>query len=202
MIKEAEKYGPTLVLTYSFEESRLIQQELKQIGVYATVQAKGLKLMECLPEFINNESQILVTPSAWDGLNLRTQDNEQLVKNIIITRIPNQPKNILEEYVAREHMISRNLPQHIADNLLWMKHRNHAIRTLKQGLGRGVRSPSDKVTVWIADPRMPRANSPKAKPLINAIPVRFLENYAKAKIFEVTGELVTPWQHQDMDIVL
>ena len=202
MIREAEKFGSTLVLTYSFEESRLIQEELRQLGVYATVQVKGKKLMECLPEFLNRESKILITPSGWDGLNLRTQDNEQLIENIVITRIPNQPKNILEEYVAKEYMLNRNIPMHIAENILWMKHRNYTVRTLKQGLGRGVRSPKDRVTVWIADPRMPRANSPKAKPLINAIPVRFLDNYAKAQIFDATGDLVTPWEHQDMDIVL
>lgn len=202
MIEVAAKSGPTLVLTYSFEESRLIEDELIEIGVGAIVQSKGKRLMECLPDFLNGANNILVTPSGWDGLNLRTLDDEQLVQNVVITRIPNQPKNILEEYVAREYMLGRNMPPHIVDNLLWMKHKNHSIRTLKQGLGRGVRSPSDKVTLWIADPRMPRANSPKAKPLINAIPERFMGNYAKARICEINGELATPFEHQEIDIVL
>lgn len=186
MIQQAAKMGPTLVLTYSFEESRLFKELL---GGQCIVQESGTRLMECLPEFLNGKSNILVTPSGWDGLNIRTVDNKQFLRNVVITRIPNPPKNELEEYVAKEYMLSKNMPHHIVDNILFLKQNNYCVRVLKQGLGRGIRAPEDKIVVWIADPRMPYAKSPKAKPLINAIPLRFLNNYAQASIFTASGEV-------------
>lgn len=189
MIREASKTGPTLVLTYSFEESRLIREQLIGMGVRCITQDAGTRLMECLPEFLNAECNVLITPSGWDGLNIRTMDNRQLLQNVIITRIPNPPKNELEEYVAREYMLSKNMPPHVVDNILWLKQNNYCVRVLKQGIGRGVRSPEDRVVIWFADPRMPYYNSPKAKPLINAIPFRFLSNYAQAVIFNSNGEI-------------
>lgn len=201
MIKEAAKTGPTLVLTYSFEESRLVKEQLESINVSAITQESGTRLLECLPEFIAGHSDVLITPSGWDGLNIRTSNNSQYLQNIVITRIPNPPKNELEEYVAREYMISKNIPPHIIDNILWLKQNNYCVRVLKQGLGRGVRAPEDSVIIWFADPRMPYFNSPKSKPLINAIPVRFLNNYAKAGIFSSEGELEV-FMEDDISVVL
>lgn len=189
MIREASKTGPTLVLTYSFEETRLMKEQLAGLGVKCTAQEAGTRLMECLPEFLNGDSNILITPSGWDGLNIRTQDNRQLLQHVLITRIPNAPKNELEEYVAKEYMLSKNMPPHIVDNILWLKQNNYCVRVLKQGIGRGVRSPEDSIVIWIADPRMPYFNSPKAKPLINAIPVRFLNNYAQAAVFSANDDM-------------
>lgn len=189
MIREASKTGPTLVLTYSFEETRLMKEQLAGLGVKCTAQEAGTRLMECLPEFLNGDSNILITPSGWDGLNIRTQDNRQLLQHVLITRIPNPPKNELEEYVAKEYMLSKNMPPHIVDNILWLKQNNYCVRVLKQGIGRGVRSPEDSIVIWIADPRMPYFNSPKAKPLINAIPVRFLNNYAQAAVFSADDDM-------------
>lgn len=189
MIREASKTGPTLVLTYSFEETRLLKEQLAGLGVKCTAQEAGTRLMECLPEFLNGDSNILITPSGWDGLNIRTQDNRQLLQHVLITRIPNAPKNELEEYVAKEYMLSKNMPPHIVDNILWLKQNNYCVRVLKQGIGRGVRSPEDSIVIWIADPRMPYFNSPKAKPLINAIPVRFLNNYAQAAVFSADDDM-------------
>ena len=189
MIREASKTGPTLVLTYSFEETRLLKEQLAGLGVKCTAQEAGTRLMECLPEFLNGDSNILITPSGWDGLNIRTQDNRQLLQHVLITRIPNAPKNELEEYVAKEYMLSKNMPPHIVDNILWLKQNNYCVRVLKQGIGRGVRSPEDSIIIWIADPRMPYFNSPKAKPLINAIPVRFLNNYAQAAVFSANDDM-------------
>lgn len=189
MIREASKTGPTLVLTYSFEETRLIKEQLVGMGVKYIAQDAGTRLMECLPEFINGDCNILLTPSGWDGLNLRTLDNRQLLQHVVITRIPNAPKNELEEYVAKEYMLSKNMPPHIVDNILWLKQNNYCVRVLKQGIGRGVRSPDDSIMVWFADPRMPYYNSPKAKPLINAIPHRFMDNYAQAAIFTSNGDM-------------
>ncbi|MDA1587756.1 hypothetical protein PDK27_28845, partial [Bacillus cereus group sp. TH230-1LC] len=121
MIREASKTGPTLVLTYSFEETRLLKEQLAGLGVKCTAQEAGTRLMECLPEFLSGDSSILITPSGWDGLNIRTQDNRQLLQHVLITRIPNAPKNELEEYVAKEYMLSKNMPPHIVDNILWLK---------------------------------------------------------------------------------
>ena len=203
MIKEASKTGATLVLTYSFEESRLLNDRLHDLGVQPITQMRGQKLLECLPSFLNGESPILITPSGWDGLNIRTHDDLQLLSNIVITRIPNSPKNELEDFVAKEYMLSKNMPLHVVENILWKRHIGFCIRTLRQGLGRGLRSPNDSVFVWFADPRMPLYHSPKAKPLINAIPVRFLPEYEQAVIYNYGGQFSpsTP-NYSEIDIVL
>jgi hypothetical protein len=51
----------------------------------------------------------------------------------VITRLPNAPKNELEDFVAREYMLNKNMPQHVVDNIIWLKHINFCIRVLKQG---------------------------------------------------------------------
>lgn len=203
MLVEASKTGPTLALTYSFEESRLLSECLRNMGVSAVTQEKGIKLLEILPTFLNGEASILITPSGWDGLNIRTEQNTQFLKNVIITRLPNAPKNELEDFVAREYMLNKNMPQHVVDNIIWLKHINFCIRVLKQGLGRGIRSPYDSIYIWFADPRMPYFNSPKARPLINAIPARFMDNYARGTIFEIDGTFdVNTNADNYLDIVL
>lgn len=189
MIAQAAKNGKTLVLTYSFEESGLLAEKLSQLGVSAVTQRKGQKLLECLPEFTNGQSSVLISPAGWDGVNIRTSDDRQLLSNVVITRIPNPPKNELENHVAKEYMLSKNIPIHIVENILWLKQTYYCIRMLKQGIGRGIRSPHDRIFMWFADPRMPRHDSPKAKPMIYSIPERFLSNYAKASVFELDGSI-------------
>jgi ATP-dependent DNA helicase DinG len=202
MILEAQKTGPTLVLTYSFEETKMLQDRLSLLkpDLSLVVHEKGKKLLECVPVFLQANQGVLMTPAGWDGLNLRSVTKTQYIQNLVITRIPNPPKNDLQDYVAKEYMLAKDMPLHIVENILWLKYINFCFRVMRQGLGRGIRSPQDRILVWIADPRMPTYDSPKARPMIYTIPERFLANYAKAMIFEFNGSLSTG--KDELEIVL
>lgn len=81
-----------------------------------------------------------------------------------------------------------------------------ARRRFVQGLGRGIRQRSDRVEVWIADPRFPYPESfssaldevlmvrrPRVfKSFAGCIPERFEDSFNAARIFLTDGSLHSP----------
>ena len=86
-----------------------------------------------------------------------------------------------------------------AAGILFARNRADTMRKLNQGLGRGIRTETDQVTVWIADPRFPLPAAVVMDPrrmltqgpasrnidLTNIIPPRFVDAYEAAKIVSV-----------------
>ena len=93
------------------------------------------------------------------------------------------------------------------EGLEYLKSRAEAIRKLKQGIGRGIRSKSDSCVLWILDPRFPISKELEAvglavqgpamqhQALVTAIPLRFRSGlrdvYRKAEIFRVSAQEAT-----------
>lgn len=184
MIEKArETDEPVLVLTVSHSESKLIASMLKH-GDKVSLHEKGHSIKEYTANFIQGTTNVLITSAGWEGLNLRTLDNEQLIKNIVITRIPFMPPNALFEYALE--VISKTHPDVAAfkKNIEWVDAIQEVVAKLKQGFGRGTRHPDDSVLIWIADSRMPHTRTDRNSVLLNAIPSRFLSNYLDAEVFE------------------
>ncbi len=184
MIKAAHMKGePLLVLTVSHSESKLIASKLNDLD-QVSVHEKGHSIKQYTADFIHGRTKILITSAGWEGLNLRTVNKTQLIKNVLITRIPFTPPNVLFEYALQ--VVAKTNPNIAASkkNIEWVDAIQGVVAKLKQGFGRGTRSPNDAVVIWIADSRMPHKKSDTNSVLLSAIPARFLNNYLNAEIFE------------------
>lgn len=181
--KAMEEDESVLVLTVSHSESKLIAAQLKN-SAKVSLHEKGHNIKEYIGDFIQGKTKVLITSSGWEGLNLRTEDKKQLIQHVVISRIPFAPPNTLFEYALE--VLSKSHPDLAIykKNIEWVDAIQEVVAKLKQGFGRGTRSPDDIVTIWIADSRMPHSRSDRNSVLLNAVPNRFLNNYLNAEIFE------------------
>ncbi|MPS92858.1 helicase C-terminal domain-containing protein [Comamonas sp.] len=186
MIEAAyDEGGAVLCLTTSHHESKVISDHLSHLSSLISVHKRNTALNEYLTDFISGKVKILITSAGWEGLDVRQADGSQLIKHVVISRIPFSPPDDLLEYFYNEYVkFKMKDGKYQAQGISWLNQVNNVVPKLKQGLGRGVRGPNDKVKIWIADPRMPHSNSERANStLMYAIPKRFLINYSKASIF-------------------
>lgn len=189
MIKKAKESGENiLVLTNSHYESKILAKAIEELK--PLVHQQGHPLKEYVSDF-KQPNQILITCAGWEGLNLRGHNGEQLIHHVLISRIPYSPPNPIIEFAIKNHYKSKNQSDSTLMGIQWFLSVQDVISKLKQGFGRGTRSPNDLVTIWIADSRMPHSRNEKGNlVLLNAIPSRFMGNYLNAEIFlEMKKEL-------------
>lgn len=211
-----------LVLTPSFKDAGLIGDYLLDDGVAEVlVHRQGVKLRQMIEEFIAAGRGVLVTPAAWEGVNIHG------LTDVVIARIPMAPPNSLHSIVRHRVLTAKGFPEERAKGIILNHNRNEAIRKTHQGLARGIRQADQHVKLWIADPRFPlpasrtrnvfagyhqygNATPPRAdaggcgfykpgwffKEMVNAIPVRFREGavnpWGQAKIFNNPRKDVQP----------
>lgn len=197
--------GRTLVLTTSYADTEALAELLGDAaGLF--VHKKGKPLNAYLNDFKETENAILITPGAWEGL-----DMPGLIKNLVITRMPFPRPNSIENQLR---VLAGTHPEakYNVNDAIRMESQSQTVRRLKQGIGRGIRSKDDSVVVWIADPRFPRVVGDKsAVPrlgllaslgnkantrakqvsiLAKAVPDRFKPDHAQALIFKESGVIV------------
>lgn len=193
MIRQAVDSGITLVLTQSFQEAVLLGNRLGNIAgiMVHTPDQKGSEVVNAFTTSASKgECRALITPSTWQGVSFRHDNGGQLLTNLVITRVPYKP--VSDEYVqlSTERLMARNKTAQQAATILRMKSLQDAVIKLKQGLGRGIRSPDDVIKVWFCDPRITMADSGRKIGLINAIPKRFIGEFFKADLFEPNKQQV------------
>lgn len=126
----------TLVLVPSYEDVR-------QLGIILGWRSDFIfhdqttLLSSVLDMFKAKHDAVLVTPAAWEGVDL-----PGMIQHLVIGRIPFEPPNVAK-YLSGQRWVSV------------LNSEERAYAKLKQGLGRPIRSPSDSATIWIADKRFP-----------------------------------------------
>lgn len=172
-----EAVGGTLVLTSSFSiindlrllvnndtHSRVISQGGKQ--EYAQNEA----------DFRNNDRPIwLATGRSWQGLDLRSDDDQELLTDLIIVNIPFGVSGSVGAHKRIEKIGFHNVvPYELAIKL-------------KQGIGRLKREDDDtKRHIWLLDNRA--VNGPKAKMGHYSTPMKVVQGYKiKHDIFPTGG---------------
>lgn len=186
MIDLAAKSGKTLVLSPSIQESKIFA---KKINSGHLLQDANHPLMQLTKPFIDGDEPVLLSAGAWNGVSFRSSDDGQLLQNIVITRIPFFPQDDATQFLQREYLLSKGYTEAAIKGIYWTAVQYQTMIKLKQGIGRGLRSPTDVIKVWFADPRMPTQK--KSSGLISAIPRRFLDDYYNAPIFD-GKEVVKP----------
>lgn len=186
MIREAMATGKTLVLTGSFTETRALCEAIGHANLIE--HQAGATVGELLPDFREGDAAALLSPGAWEGVSLQTARGGQIIKNLVITRLPFPSPDPGMDALRRELMVSRGYSATSSDQVLMLQRLSATCQRLRQGIGRAIRGPSHKVTVWICDPRMPRIGAgARFQSLLGAIPARFRGKYAAARVFTPAG---------------
>ncbi len=188
MLEACLKEGATLCLCPSFAEVAELQTlvNLPEIGYHL----RGSRLDELIEQLQAGQITAIVTPSAWEGVGIRSKDGSQLLKNIMVTRLPVQPPSRVMENAFAARYISNGRSRDEANKVLFARVRDRGLRKLRQGLiGRGIRASQDSVTGWIADPRI---GPDRRYRLAGVIPERFFSNYEQAEYFQSDGHRIPP----------
>lgn len=188
MIGKASEMGPTLVLVGSYQEAAIIGRMLSQYK--PIIHRYGHPLVDSINKFKEGESQIILTPAAWQGTSIRKDDGSQLIENLVITKIPFVPPNRTAERLAATLAARGNF---LSPRKAVAYYRNaqfsQALRKLRQGMGRAIRKQTDEAVIWICDPRFPRpGETSRYKMFAEVIPDRFCDSYQDATVFSTDGE--------------
>lgn len=209
MIRAAHAAGNRcLVLALSFSDAMELAKRLNDLP-NLILHKSGQSLPEVLNQYIDNPRALLISPSAWEGVNL-----PGLVNHLVITRIPFSPKNVMQSAQLVLHLKSKGYSLDKINSIIHNESISSTRKKTKQGLGRGIRTKNHKVTVWIADPRFPlpdcmvnslddiilSAQSTRVhKSMASCIPRRFMEGegnsvegFSNAKLFLSDGNLYQP----------
>ncbi len=192
MLTAAMAEGSTLCLCPSFAEVAELQAIFAEKTTVesatepkAGFHLKGTRLDELIEQLQAGTITAIVTPSAWEGVSIRTKEGKQLLTNIMVTRIPIQPPSRVTENAFAARYVSSGRTTDEAKKVLYGRVRDRGLRKLRQGLiGRGIRNSQDSVTAWVADPRI---GPDRRFRLQGVIPERFYPLYEQAEYFQVDG---------------
>ncbi len=147
---------------------------------------RGQLLDTLLRDYRADEKAVLISPAAWEGVNLPS-----MVDQLVIPRIPFAPPERAREAVLGRSQAHRSVQR--------------GQRKLKQGIGRALRRQSDKATLWVLDPRFPLPRELTADPtrmvyssdglpqLMKAVPTRFTSGpFSKYSQARVISDLLDP----------
>ena len=148
-IEEARKSGRVLVLCTSYALAGALAARARE----AIVHVRGTRLASRLEAFRQDPNAVLLTPAAWSGLSL-----PGLIEHVVIPRIPFRPASV-EDEARRRFLEALGLARSSIERLI-ARDRSAAVRrTLAQGIGRGLRGPRERCTLWLLDPRFPLPRS-------------------------------------------
>lgn len=200
-----DKGGRSLVILPSYRDVAKIAEEARSLGVDLIEQRPGERVSDHLPAFTSpaNPNGVFITPTAWEGVDL-----PGILRHVIIPRIPFAVRDNARNRALLDKFLSRGLDENKASGILYIHSNANTRRKLRQGFGRGIRSPHDSVTLWVLDPRFPLPDSlagnrklrqpnlpvPAFMQLAACIPERFrsgiFSTYDDAQIFALEEEKV------------
>jgi ATP-dependent DNA helicase DinG len=185
----AHKREKALVLCGSFKEVIEYKKILKMTNI--TFHTSGA-LNDAVREHLENDTDLLVTPSAWEGFSLRQENNTQHFKAVVITKIPFSPPDEINQIRLSKYYSDKGIlnSQQRVSATLNIKSSQLAITKLIQGAGRLLRGADDAGEIWILDPRFPHAgDTGRHSNLYNMIPIRFKDIFNEHQVWSREGKL-------------
>jgi hypothetical protein len=182
----AQNGGRVLVLAASYREAELLGTALGGQGGRVIVEKRTDR--DAIERFCAREDAILISPRRWAGLDL-----PGMIRHLVLTHIPFAPIDAVRN-AALEHLLEQvgRKPGQIRSTRFPII-LARAIQKTRQGLGRAIRSDSDRATIWICDPRWPvpvdrldrqNPHQPRwSRALEGAVPSRFREALRTASIW-------------------
>jgi Rad3-related DNA helicase len=124
-VKQAD--GPALVVTPSFD----LANKIGELVQGAVVRQRDEAVGDAMARLVS--SDVLIAAAAWAGLDAPVK-----WRSIIVPVVPFERPTIIDEQHESRYIDSRNT----------------AVRRLRQVIGRGLRSPDARCTVYFLDPRV------------------------------------------------
>ena len=191
-----EAGGRVLVLVSSFLDVGVIAGQCCGLGIEPLEHRRGMRLDRLLSRFVAQEDAVLVSPVAWEGVDL-----PRMVDHLVVAKLPFVPPESPYLLAQEIHFRSSGKSRKVLKRIQFEYQLSQALRKFRQGLGRGIRRHDDFVTVWIADGRFPvpeeklRAaglcveKRTTHRAFVRCIPERFragpMSSWARAKLFLV-----------------
>ena len=211
----ADEGGRCLVLTTSYRTNAAIAEALRNVGLKVIEQRRGESPNACIGEFARHPGSLLVSPRAWEGLDLgmwhEADGSRVQIKHVVMSQIPYEPKDGPHNHAIQTRLLQRGKTADKVNELIHLRMLTAAVRRGRQAFGRGIRSADDSFTFWITDPRMPRSDlanayepsmsnrswNVAARGLIRIIPERFRRfgaesSWANGELLSVKGKRITP----------
>ncbi len=116
-----------LVVTPSYDRA----ERIGQIVEGAVVRQRNEPIADAMVRFAN--SRVLIATAAWAGFDTPVQ-----WRSIVVPVVPFERPTIIDDKVESRYIDARNT----------------AVRRLRQVIGRGLRSPNARCTVYFLDPRV------------------------------------------------
>lgn len=188
----------TLVLTTSFEDTTALSELIADLNPLS--HKRGQKISQLISEYKNQPGAILISPSAWEGVNL-----PGLVNELVICKIPFGSLQGGDYEMLKLDLTSRGYDRESVNGVIQGKNLKQTLRKLSQGIGRAVRSKTDRSRIWICDVRFPLPvaitgsidpvvlDSPPRntnRAFVATIPHRFMCNYEAAPIFRCDTNVI------------
>jgi len=182
--------GRALVLCPSYRDVAILQQYWpKDVDRQPVTHAPGTALNDLAATM--GPHDILLTPAGWEGLSPERDASEAFWSTIVILRNPRPAVSNISRYMLEQRLYDAGMKKSEASNMAnQLLHRQGSIQAahkLRQGIGRGIRHPEDRVEIVILDPRFPRPSGEPAgegmrltRELLGAIPHRFMTRYREA----------------------
>lgn len=177
VLSAAGKGGRVLVLAPGFRDIGALAPLLDELGPRLILQVPGIPTAVAISRFVSRPDSVWVSASAWEGVSL-----PQMISHIVIPRIPIRPSSLEDNLV--ESYFRENGFEGKGKSLVFARRMAEARRRLRQGMGRGIRSGDDSVTVWLGDARWPLTQAEMdaefldqpatwSSTMMNAVPRRF-----------------------------
>ena len=149
--------GPALVLTASYSDAAGIEERLS--GNLRTIshihKQRGIRDLDTgVRRIIDGTARMLVTPSAWQGKDIRGPGKTQVLKHVVVTRlqIP-APEGVWQDAMRKAGLEKGRSAQEVNKDI-FARAICIAFFRLRQGIGRLLRGPNDTGCIWILDPRV------------------------------------------------
>ncbi|GIL13639.1 MAG: putative ATP-dependent helicase DinG [Chloroflexota bacterium] len=154
MIKEAARTGgKTLALTTSYRTNAALEIALRELDVPVFVKRRLDRIDDVIARLIEAGHGVLLTPVGWEGLDARSFGFSW--SNVVTCQLPIARTDSAYKTAICRYLVKRGKSESEAEGIVYGQALSSAFRRQKQAIGRGIRSPMDSFSLWIADPRVP-----------------------------------------------
>lgn len=171
-----------LICTVSHEETEMLAEAIRRDNKVKVIEDRSsIALSDIIDEFVSCSGKaVLVTARGGVGMDIRLKDGSQIVKQLMITRLPFLPPP--DEGEMEWLADSRGLNVDRLMGYEYMDGIQKSVRRFVQAFGRGIRDEDDVCRVMIMDSRFPSFNSTSKHTIFrDALPKRFVSKLMNAE---------------------
>lgn len=148
-----------LVLASSFRDVEALMEGWSEARIWWQTDSVNMHWQDGVEALRSGACQIMVTPSVWAGANIRDAHGGPLFRHLGILRAPIAPGDVVREKTLAHFFRWKGLdhgrdPDAMAKHVIRHQAEQEGKHKMTQGLGRGIRSGTDVIEIWLMDYRL------------------------------------------------